>query len=81
MLALRPEYLERRGYPESPEDLLHHDCLHYNLISEREEWTFLGDNGEQTLADKGQLLQQQWRCAGGSRHAGPGDHPAAKLHR
>ncbi len=48
-----PEYLERRGCPQSPEDLLHHDCLHYNLISEREEWTFLGDNGEQTLAIQG----------------------------
>lgn len=48
-----PEYLERRGYPESPEDLLHHDCLHYNLISEREEWTFLGGDGERTLAIEG----------------------------
>lgn len=48
-----PDYLERRGYPQSPEDLLHHDCLHYNLISEREEWTFGGDDGEQTLAVKG----------------------------
>ena len=52
-LCASPEYLERRGYPESPEDLLHHDCLHYNLISEREEWTFLGDDGEQTLVIKG----------------------------
>ena len=48
-----PEYLERHGYPKSPEDLLHHDCLHYNLISEREEWTFRGDDGEQTLGIKG----------------------------
>ena len=48
-----PDYLERRGYPESPEDLLRHDCLHYSLISEREEWTFLGEGGEQTLAVKG----------------------------
>jgi DNA-binding transcriptional LysR family regulator len=48
-----PEYLERHGYPESPEDLLHHDCLHYNLISEREEWTFRGDDGEKTLGIKG----------------------------
>ena len=48
-----PEYLERRGCPQSPEELLDHDCLHYNLISEREEWTFLGDAGEQTLAIKG----------------------------
>jgi DNA-binding transcriptional LysR family regulator len=48
-----PEYLERRGHPESPEDLLHHDCLHYNVISEREEWTFVDDTGERTLAIKG----------------------------
>jgi DNA-binding transcriptional LysR family regulator len=48
-----PEYLARHGYPQSPQDLLHHDCLHYNLISEREEWTFVGDDGEQTLAIKG----------------------------
>ena len=48
-----PEYLKRRGRPESPEDLLHHECLHYNLISEREEWTFVGKHGEQTLAING----------------------------
>lgn len=50
-----PEYLERRGYPESPDELLHHDCLHYNLISERDEWTFLSADGEQTLAIKGRF--------------------------
>jgi DNA-binding transcriptional LysR family regulator len=48
-----PHYLEQRGYPESPEDLLHHDCLHYSLISEREEWIFSGSEGEQTFAIKG----------------------------
>ncbi len=48
-----PEYLARRGSPQTPQDLLHHDCLHYNLISEREEWTFRGDDGEQTLAITG----------------------------
>jgi DNA-binding transcriptional LysR family regulator len=48
-----PDYLERRGCPTSPEDLLQHDCLHYNLIPEREEWTFHGEEGEQTLVIKG----------------------------
>jgi DNA-binding transcriptional LysR family regulator len=48
-----PGYLERRGYPQSPQDLLQHDCLHYNLISEREEWTFVGEDGEHTLAVRG----------------------------
>lgn len=48
-----PGYLERRGCPQSPDELLHHDCLHYNLIPEREEWTFLGEDGEQTIAIRG----------------------------
>lgn len=48
-----PDYLARRGTPQIPEDLLQHDCLHYNLISEREEWTFGGRDGDQTLLVKG----------------------------
>jgi DNA-binding transcriptional LysR family regulator len=51
--CVSPEYLRRRGCPRSPQDLFHHDCLHYNLISEREEWTFRGEDGEQTLAIRG----------------------------
>ena len=48
-----PDYLARRGTPEIPVDLLHHDCLHYNLISEREEWTFRGKDGDQTVLVNG----------------------------
>ncbi len=47
-----PEYLARRGTPRSPTDLLQHDCLHYNVISEREEWTFGGTEGDETLLIK-----------------------------
>ncbi len=48
-----PEYLARRGTPRSPTDLLQHDCLHYNVISEREEWTFGGPEGDETIVIKG----------------------------
>ncbi len=48
-----PDYLARRGTPERPKDLLQHDCLHYNVIPEREEWVFGGPEGEQTLMIKG----------------------------
>lgn len=48
-----PGYLERRGRPQSPDELLYHDCLHYNLISEREEWSFRSADGQQTFALKG----------------------------
>lgn len=35
-----PEYLARHGEPEIPEDLSAHECLHYSLLSTRENWTF-----------------------------------------
>jgi DNA-binding transcriptional LysR family regulator len=47
-----PEYLARRGVPRTPRDLLQHSCLHYNLISEREEWTFAGPRGDETVVIK-----------------------------
>jgi DNA-binding transcriptional LysR family regulator len=52
-LCASPGYLARRGTPRSPRDLLQHDCLHYNVISERAEWTFGGAEGDQTIAVKG----------------------------
>lgn len=33
-----PEYLKQNGTPTRPQQLKSHDCLHYNLISTREEW-------------------------------------------
>jgi DNA-binding transcriptional LysR family regulator len=47
-----PEYLARRGTPRTPQDLLQHHCLHYNVISEREEWTFGGPQGDETIVIK-----------------------------
>jgi len=34
------EYLASHGEPEIPEDLSAHECLHYSLLSTRENWTF-----------------------------------------
>jgi DNA-binding transcriptional LysR family regulator len=47
-----PGYLRRRGMPHSAQDLPQHDCLHYNVISEREEWTFGGPQGDERVAIK-----------------------------
>jgi len=47
-----PEYLARHGTPRTPRDLLQHHCLHYNVISEREEWTFGGPQGDETIVVK-----------------------------
>ena len=52
-ICASPAYLARRGTPKTPRELLQHDCLHYNVISEREEWTFGGADGDETIVIKG----------------------------
>jgi DNA-binding transcriptional LysR family regulator len=52
-LCASPAYLERQGIPARPLDLLSHACLHYNVISEREEWTFSSGSGDETVLIKG----------------------------
>ncbi len=36
-----PGYLEQYGEPKNPSDLSAHNCLHYNHISMKEEWSYL----------------------------------------
>ncbi len=52
-ICASPEYLAKRGTPRSPRDLLKHNCLHYNVISEREEWSFRDTEGGETVAIRG----------------------------
>ena len=35
-----PAYLAEKGEPQGAEDLKHHSCLHYSLLSLSEEWAF-----------------------------------------
>lgn len=35
-----PAYLARKGTPEAPADLIHHDCLRYSLLDAADEWRF-----------------------------------------
>jgi DNA-binding transcriptional LysR family regulator len=54
-ICASPEYLRARGAPETPLDLLRHDCLHYSNLSEREEWTLQGPGGPEPVAVKGRF--------------------------
>jgi DNA-binding transcriptional LysR family regulator len=40
VLCAAPDYLERYGCPEQPEDLVRHRCLIYSLSTSPTEWTF-----------------------------------------
>lgn len=39
LFCAAPGYLAEKGEPQGPEDLKHHCCLHYSLLSVREEWS------------------------------------------
>jgi DNA-binding transcriptional LysR family regulator len=43
LLVASPEYLKRRGMPQSIADLAAHDCMVHALKSPTNIWTFLGD--------------------------------------
>lgn len=58
-----PEYLKVYGAPISPDDLKHHRCLHYSLLSTRDEWAFTtGDFNENVRiplsANNGDVLRE-----------------------
>lgn len=47
LFCAAPSYLAENGVPQLPEDLRHHSCLHYSLLSVREEWgAAFGRTGE-----------------------------------
>jgi len=43
VVCAAPAYLARRGAPEAPADLIHHECLRYALLDAHDEWRFKGD--------------------------------------
>lgn len=56
LLCAAPAYLERRGRPERPEDLLQHECLLLRFPgSQQFSWTVQGPDGPMKLAVSGTL--------------------------
>ncbi|MHA4866443.1 LysR family transcriptional regulator [Duganella sp. PWIR1] len=56
VVSASPAYLERHGWPTSPEDLLNHQCLTVNgRVPPRGWWRFEGVNDNQPLPVKGKL--------------------------
>lgn len=47
VICASPEYWNTHGRPETPADLLGHNCLMYKYLSSGNEWTFVSRDGEQ----------------------------------
>lgn len=71
VLVAAPDYLARRGRPESLDALAHHDCLAYRLQGRiYDRWCFPLPQGERTVQVKGALtcddadVVRRWAVAG-----------------
>ncbi|MBT8127755.1 MAG: LysR family transcriptional regulator [Gammaproteobacteria bacterium] len=50
-----PEYLALKGEPTRPEELASHHCLHYSLLSTRDNWNFSTRNKARDIVINGPL--------------------------
>ncbi|HEY9879949.1 MAG TPA: LysR family transcriptional regulator [Leptolyngbyaceae cyanobacterium] len=50
-----PNYLEKRGFPNHPQDLKNHACLHYGHIASTNYWQFTSPEGEHQVKINGPL--------------------------
>ena len=56
VLVAAPAYIERHGTPASPAELKKHACLVYAVGTRaRDEWRFVGPDGEQSVRVRGRL--------------------------
>lgn len=65
-----PNYFERHGVPQAPNDLVHHNCLTYaGSGSKGEWWSFVGQQGEISVPISGNLRindnEALWQAARG----------------
>lgn len=54
-LCATPDYFRRRGVPQTPADLVAHNCLDYTRSGEPGRWRFTGPEGEIAVAVNGPL--------------------------
>ncbi len=55
IVVAAPSYLQRRGRPEHPTDLMRHDCFNYSYVGQN-AWRFLGAAGKEvTVSPSGPL--------------------------
>lgn len=55
-ICASPEYLEKFGVPETPQDLVNHNCLAFSHLPHLNEWIFKAPDGEFTFRAKGNFM-------------------------
>ena len=55
VVVTSPEYLQRHGTPQRPEDLLQHNCLRFNFHRAEPNWPFIHDGNEFSVKVSGNI--------------------------
>jgi DNA-binding transcriptional LysR family regulator len=55
VVVASPEYLQRHGVPQEPEDLLQHNCLRFNFKRAEPNWPFIRDGKAFSLKVSGNI--------------------------
>lgn len=55
VVCASPEYIERRGLPQTPDELQHHDCLAFSDVPGSAEWHFQSPSGRKSVRIAGRL--------------------------
>lgn len=53
LMIASPDYLKENGTPETPEDLINHDCIVYSHLSSINKWGFSKEGKEHSVSVKG----------------------------
>lgn len=78
--AAAPAYLDRHGHPETPEDLVHHNCLIRHLDGRRfDRWRFDGPEGPIAVRVKGSMAANNVEVLCGAAQRGLGIVRAARF--
>ncbi|HEU5054923.1 MAG TPA: LysR family transcriptional regulator [Kofleriaceae bacterium] len=72
VVCAAPVYLERHGVPRAPEDLVHHNCLRYSLVSPRDRWRFRRGRRTVSIPVSGDLVSNDSSVLLGAARAGLG---------
>ncbi len=54
-ICASPDYWEKHGRPEKPEDLRHHQCLLYTYLLSGDDWNFFGPDGKISVRVNGRF--------------------------
>jgi DNA-binding transcriptional LysR family regulator len=72
VVVAAPAYLARKGTPETPADLIHHDCLRYSLLDVADEWRFKTDGKSFSVPVGGRFEAQSGSALRSAALAGMG---------